>query len=251
MTGRGWRGACRPPPLAIFAATLLAYWPALRGGMIWNDDAHVTRPDLRSWAGLAHIWFHLGATQQYYPVLHSAFWVEHRLWGDAALGYHLLNVLLHATSACLLMAILSRLWGDETLTRSAPQSDPPGAERVSVSWPALLAGLLFALHPVCVESVAWISEQKNTLSTVFYLLAALAYARFDAGEGRRSPGRALSAGRPFCFVARAAEQKRDGDPCRRRSLVVLWWRRGRVEREGADVRARCCPGSSWPGPWGS
>src|SRR5271154_4308017 len=95
--------------LALLAALLAAYWPSLHGGLMWDDDAHVTRPELRSVHGLVSIWRDPGATQQYYPVLHSAFWVEHRIWGDAPLGYHLLNVLLHATSACLFGVALSRL----------------------------------------------------------------------------------------------------------------------------------------------
>ena len=115
-------------------------------------------------SGLWLIWCKLGATEQYYPVLHSAFWIEHRLWGDAPMGYHLVNIFLHATSACLLILILRRL-------------------AVSGAW---LAGALFALHPVCVESVAWISEQKNTLSTMFYLLAAIAYLNFDERRQWRS-----------------------------------------------------------------
>ena len=131
----------------IFLVTLLAYLPALHGGFIWDDDGHVTRTDLRSLAGLFRIWFEIGATQQYYPLLHSAFWLEHRLWGDSAFGYHLLNVLLHASAASLAGMLLRRL-------------AMPGA------W---FAALLFALHPVGVESVAWISEQKNTLSAVLYL----------------------------------------------------------------------------------
>src|ERR1700689_2769405 len=93
-------------PVAVGAA----YWPALRGGLLWDDDAHVTRPELQSLAGLRRIWFEVGATQQYYPVLHSAFWVEHRLWGEAPLPYHLLNVALHATSAGLVVVFLRRLW---------------------------------------------------------------------------------------------------------------------------------------------
>jgi len=148
----------------IFAATLAAYGPVLGAGFIWDDDGHVTRPDLRSLHGLKRIWFELGATQQYYPVLHSAFWVEHRLWGDAALGYHLVNILLHATAACLFGVALKKIRNSKFEIRNfhAP----------------LFAALIFALHPVCVESVAWVSEQKNTLSTVFYLLAVLTYLNF-------------------------------------------------------------------------
>src|SRR5206468_1807493 len=127
----------------VFVFTLLAYLPAVRGGFIWDDDAHVTRPDLRSLHGLARIWLDPHATQQYYPLLHSAFWLEHRLWADDVVYYHLLNVLLHAINACLLARIVRQL-------------SIPGA------W---LAAFIFALHPVCVESVAWITEQKNTLST--------------------------------------------------------------------------------------
>src|SRR3954469_17738270 len=94
-------------------------------------------PALQSWSGLRRIWFEPGVTQQYYPLLHSAFWLEHLFWGDATLGYHLVNVLWHATSAALFVLLLRRL-------------HVPGA---------FLAGALFALHPVAVESVAWISEQ--------------------------------------------------------------------------------------------
>jgi tetratricopeptide (TPR) repeat protein len=184
----------------IYLATLAAYFPALRGGLLWDDDAHVTRPELRSWAGLGRIWSEVGATQQYYPVLHSAFWLEHRLWGDATLGYHLANVLLHATAACLFVLVLRRL-------------AVPGA------W---LAGLVFALHPVAVESVAWISEQKNTLSTVFYLLAA--WALLDFGETRRSRSYCLGLG----LFALALLSKSVTATLPAALLVVAWWRRGRL-----------------------
>src|SRR4051812_3993941 len=73
----------------VFLLAFAIYWPALHAGFIWDDDAHVTRVDLRSLEGLGRIWFEPGATQQYYPLLHSAFWLEHRLWGDSPLGYHL------------------------------------------------------------------------------------------------------------------------------------------------------------------
>jgi hypothetical protein len=130
------------PPAVIFPLTLAVYGLVMRAGFVWDDDAHVTRAALKGWHGLWRIWFEIGATQQYYPALFSAFWLEHHLWGESAFGYHLVNVVLHAASACLMVANLRRL-------------------RVPGAW---LAGVIFAVHPVEVESVAWISERKNTLS---------------------------------------------------------------------------------------
>ena len=131
--------------IALIAAVFLVYQPAWHGGVIWDDSGHMTPPELRSWYGLFRIWFDLGATQQYYPLLHSAFWVQYWLWGEATLGYHLMNILLHAIAAVMVALILRRL-------------EIPGA---------YLAAAIFALHPVHVESVAWITELKNTLSAVF------------------------------------------------------------------------------------
>jgi len=185
----------------ILCATILAYLPALNGTLLWDDSSHVTRLDLRSLHGLWRIWFVPGATQQYYPLLHSAFWFEHAIWGDAVLGYHLLNVLLHALAACLVVTIVRRL-------------ALPGA------W---LAGLCFALHPICVEAVAWISEQKSTLSGVLYLAAALVYLRFD--ESRRRSHYIAALG--LFLLALAAKTVTATLPAA--LLVVLWWCRGRIE----------------------
>jgi tetratricopeptide (TPR) repeat protein len=192
---------------SIFCATLLAYWPALRGGLIWDDASHVTSPALASLNGLWRIWFELGATQQYYPLLHSAFWMEHRIWGDAVLGYHLTNVVLHAAAACLVVRIVRRL-------------ALPGA------W---LAGLVFALHPVCVEAVAWISEQKSTLSGVFYLGAALVYLRFD--QTRRRPHYLWALG--LFVLALASKTVTATLPAA--LLVMFWWQHGRLDLR-RDVR---------------
>ncbi len=186
---------------SVFAATLLAYFPALRAEFIWNDADYVTAPGLRSWQGLWRIWTELGATEQYYPFLHSAFWVQHRLWGDAPTGYHLFNVALHAAAGCLLAGILSRL-------------------AIRGAW---LAAFVFALHPVGVESVAWISEQKNTLSLVFYLLAAGAYLRFAA---ERRPG-AYGLATVLFVVALLSKSVTATLPAA--LLVIFWWQRGRLE----------------------
>jgi len=181
----------------LLAAVVFAYFPALLGGFLWDDDAHVTRAQLRSLHGLWQIWFEIGATQQYYPVLHSAFWAEHRLWGDHVAGYHLVNVLFNAMAAWLLAAILRRL---------------------AFPFPAL-AAIVFALHPVCAESVAWISEQKNTLSALFYLGSALLYLRFDDTRRRGFYAGALA------LFALALLTKSVTASLPGAILVVLWWRR--------------------------
>jgi protein O-mannosyl-transferase len=185
----------------LFGLLLFAYLPAMQGGLLWDDDAHITRAALQSLSGLARIWFKPGATQQYYPLLHTAFWIEHGLWGDAVVGYHLMNLLLHAGAAFLLVAILRRL-------------AVPGA------W---LAAFFFALHPVQVETVAWISEQKNTLSTVFYLASALMYLRFDKTRNRRHYLIALA----LFLLALLSKTVTATLPAA--LLVVLWWQRGRLD----------------------
>jgi protein O-mannosyl-transferase len=189
----------------ILVLALACYGPALHGGLVWDDDGHVTSPELRSLSGLAQIWFNVHATQQYYPLLHSVFWAEHLLWGDATLGYHLANVLEHAAGAFLLILVLRRL-------------GLPGA---------CLAGILFAVHPVCVESVAWISEQKNTLSLVLYLLAALAYLRFDGERGGAGARRFYWLASLLFAMALLTKTVTATLPAA--LLVVFWWKRGRLE----------------------
>ena len=185
----------------LFTATLAAYWPAVRAEFIWNDRDYVTAPELRSTEGLARIWFEVGATEQYYPLLHSAFWVQHRLWGDNPTGYHLVNILLHAGCAALLLVLLRGL-------------AIPGA---------MLAAFVFALHPVYVESVAWISEQKNTLSLLFFLIAALLYVRFDTSRRGRDYGWATA------VFGLALLSKSVTATLPAALLVIFWWQRGRLD----------------------
>jgi len=198
--------------LGCVALGLAAYWPALGGNFLWDDAGHVTRSDLRSFAGLFRIWFEIGATQQYYPVLHTAFWLEQWIWGDSPLGYHLLNVALHATAAVQFAVLLRRL-------------EVPGPR---------LAALLFLLHPVCVESVAWIAEQKNTLSAAFVLAAALAWLRFE--ETRAPRAYALATGL-FLLALLTKTVTATLPPA---LLVIAWWRRDRL-----DLRREVMPLLPW------
>ena len=142
--------------------------------------------------------------------------MEHRLWGDAVVGYHLTNILLHAAAACLVVAIVRRLLGGGPAPRRRPG---PALDNTPAPW---LAGLIFALHPVCVESVAWISEQKNTLSAVFYLGSALVYLDFDRDRRRSRYWLALG-----LFVL-ALLTKTVTATLPAALLVVFWWQRGRL-----------------------
>jgi Flp pilus assembly protein TadD len=145
---------------AILAAALLAYIPALRAGFIWDDHELVSlNPDLRG--PVWRIWF-APTADDYWPLTWTAFWFQLRLFGLEPTYFHLTNVLLHAATSLLLWRVVRAL-------------GIPGA------W---LAGLLFAVHPVTVESVAFVSELKNVLSAVPALAAALLWIRF-LDQGRR------------------------------------------------------------------
>jgi tetratricopeptide (TPR) repeat protein len=215
-----WTERARPLLLAavIVATTVLAYLPCLGNGFIWDDDFYVTgNPHLRSWGGLAAIWTQPAASPQYYPLVFTTFWIEHHLWGLHPLGYHLVNVLLHAASAVVLWRLLRHL---------------------GVTG-AFLAGLVFALHPVHVESVAWITERKNVLSGLLYLLAVRAYLRFDRliapsrAEGRFDPpGGGRRQWRSYAWAAAlfvgALLSKTVTCTLPAALGLLLWWKRPRL-----------------------
>ena len=201
--------------LLLFACTALAYLPALRAGFlpIWDDGEYVLNNTLlRSGDGLRRIWLEPRATPQYYPLVHTSFWVEHRLWGLEPAGYHAVNVALHAANAALAGAVLSAL-------------AVPGA------W---AAAAVFALHPVHVESVAWVTERKNLLSGLFYLSSLLCLLRFFRPA---PPGSAPEPGtRPWTLYAAGAALFAAALLCKTVTLtlpaallLLLWWKRGRVE----------------------
>jgi tetratricopeptide (TPR) repeat protein len=147
--------------LGIVLLTFTAYSSAiLHGGFIWDDDQYVTKnPLLTDPHGLWEIWT-TTKSPQFYPMVFTTFLVERRLWGLNPMGYHAVNVALHAINAILVWGLLRRL-------------KVPGA------W---MIGAIFAVHPVHVESVAWIAERKNVLSGLFYLLALGCYLQFQAGR---------------------------------------------------------------------
>ena len=141
--------------------TFAAFHPALKSGYIWDDDSWVTgNTNLETAGGLKNIWVKPETDPQYYPLALTTFWIEHQAWGIKPFGYHFINILLHGLNAFLLWLILRSL-------------GLPGA---------IFAATIFAIHPVHVESVAWITERKNLLSGFFYLLSLLCYLKFAAGN---------------------------------------------------------------------
>jgi protein O-mannosyl-transferase len=196
----------------LLLMTVTVYVPALRAGFVWDDDAYVTaNPTLAGLDGLRRIWLEVGATPQYYPLTFTTFWIEAHVWQLQPWGFHAVNVLLHAASAVVLWRILRRL-------------QVPGA------W---LAAAVFALHPVHVESVAWITERKNVLSGVLYLGAALAYLRFAGTGSAAEPWRGgLRRFYLLAVVLFAGALLSKTVTCSLPAviLLLLWWKRGRVTR---------------------
>jgi tetratricopeptide (TPR) repeat protein len=191
----------------IAAATLAVYWPACRGGWLWDDGLEIVEnPLLRADTGWWKCWT-APAGLDYLPLKTSLQWLEWHAWGAWPLGYHAVNVFLHLLGACLLWRVLAQLG-------------------VKAAW---WGGLLFAVHPAAVESVAWISEFKNVLALPPLLLAFSAYLEFEASD--RSGRRALMAGAAWFAAALLCKGSAVMFPvC---LLVYAWWRRGTLTR--ADV----------------
>jgi tetratricopeptide (TPR) repeat protein len=213
----------------------VSFAPAAAAHFVWDDDLHVTgNPLLRSAHGLYRLWFDPAAFQQYYPLTQTTWWLEYHLWGDAPVGYHLNNLLIHAANALLLWRLLRRL-------------GVPGA------W---WAAALFAVHPMQVETVAWVMERKNLLSGFFYLTAFHCFL----GPLRLSPprpaarpaswregARAYAAG-VSCFLA-ALLAKSVAATLPAAALLLCWWKRGRIARREWLQMLPLLPLSAASGLW--
>jgi len=209
--------------ILLIVLTVTVYIPAMRGGYIWDDGDYVTNNQLlRSVEGLRRIWFDPAVSPQYYPAVFTSFWLEYRLWQLNPLGYHVVNVLLHALNAVLLWLLLRRM-------------------RIGWAW---AAAVIFALHPVHAESVAWITERKNVLSALFYLLSMLAYLRYlgwrwdDKGGGQPeasdpagfSGSNRLNYMLAFMLYLCALFSKTVTASLPVAILIMLWCRNGKVSR---------------------
>ena len=144
----------------LAALVVVFYIPALRAGFVWDDSIFVQEPDLQKRSGLHSVWLSpadLNGEAHYWPVTYSTLWLEHQLWGLNPLGYHITNIVLHLLNSLLVWRLMMRL-------------RVPGAA---------IIGAVFAVHPLHVESVAWIIERKDVLSALFYLSAVLVWMRFN------------------------------------------------------------------------
>src|SRR5262245_44288735 len=187
---------------AIALITVGLYFPSFRNGYVWDDADYVTaNPWVQGTSTILDIWFS-HSTPQYYPVTFTSFWLEHKLWGLDPAGYHVVNGLLHAANAVLLYLLMRRL---------------------STSL-AFAVALVFAIHPIQVETVAWITERKNLLAVFFFLLAVRFWLRYESDRRPGSYGWSfvtfvlslLSKSITACFVAVP--------------FLLRWSRRQRIER---------------------
>ena len=187
----------------LCALAIVSYIPAISGGFVWDDVIFTEEPIIREASGLWRIWFSpsdIDREGHYWPIVYTSFWLDHKLWDLSPIGCHAVNVLLHLVNCLLLWRLMLRL-------------AVPGAWFIAA---------VFAVHPLHVESVAWVIERKDLLSALFYLSAALTWIRFTATP--RLPTYLLALA---LFVAGLLSK----------SIVVTlpvalliwhWWKRGRV-----------------------
>ena len=185
--------------LLLSLLTLLAFSPVFNAGFIWDDYLIIDNPHMQSLGGLKTIWTNPLQNMDeahYWPLFYTTYWLEYQVYGNSAFGFHFVNLLLHLFNSILLWQILTRL-------------KVPGAQ-----W----AALIFAVHPVHVESVAWILERKDTLSAFFYLLCFSAYLKYIDRDDYKQYGLAL------LFFTGSLLSKSIGITLPVILLLFLWWK---------------------------
>ena len=190
--------------VALGLLVVVSYLPAmLWGGFVWDDRIITNAEPVQEVSGLWQIWFSpsaIGEEGHHWPLVYTTFWLEHKLWGYAPAGYHVVNVLLHLANALLLWHLLRRL-------------AVPGAWMVAA---------VFAVHPLHVESVAWVIERKDVLSGLFYLAAVLAWMRFVEQPNSRRYAWSLA------LYTAAMLSKSIAITLPAAFLIWHWWKQGRV-----------------------
>ena len=190
--------------LALGLLVAVSYLPAmLWGGFVWDDRIMTNAEPVRDVSGLWQIWFSpsdIEGEHHYWPLVYTTFWLEHKLWGFDPTGYHIVNVLLHLMNTLLLWHLLRRLV-------------VPGA------W---VVAAVFAVHPLHVESVAWVIERKDVLSGLFYLAAVLAWLRFVEQPNSRRYAWSL------VLYAASLLSKSIVVTLPVALLIWHWWQQGRV-----------------------
>lgn len=214
-SARATRTLLAPPPwllaVLLVVVTVVVYLPAMRAGFIWDDDDHLTaNPAVAAPNGLHYIWTSL-AISRYYPLTLTSFWVQRQLWGLHPMPYHIVNVLFHAANGVLVYFLLRRL-------------------RIPAAW---LAAMVWAIHPVNVESVAWITELKNTQSGLFFFLSLLLFLKFAERKRHRWYIAAFWYELAFVCAVAAMLSKASTVVLPLALLLGVWWQRGHWER--ADV----------------
>jgi protein O-mannosyl-transferase len=215
--------------LLLIAFVFIAYAPVFHAGFIWDDESHLTlNPCIVGPLGLKEIWTSTQAV--YYPLVLTTFWVLHKFVGLNPLPYHILNVVMHAGSAGLLWRVLRQLG-------------------VRGAW---LGAALWALHPVMVQSVAWVTELKNTQSCLFYLLSIYCFLNWEK-QSQTIETRRIGVSSAFglsllCFVLATLSKP---------SVVMLpavlalcvWWRRRRIQWRDAVALAPFVAVSALASAW--
>ncbi len=205
------------PALAIAILAFLFLMPLLHGVYIWDDDQWLTaNPSVRAWNGLYNIWFYPAANPQYYPLVFTTFWIEHKFWQFDGYGYHVDNLLLHIATALIIFHLLKKL-------------KLPGG-----TLGAWLAAMIFAIHPVNVESVAWVAERKNVLCGVFFFAAILYGLKFfhvidppqNPTPEQQSNWKQYAAAISLFLASMLAKTIACVFPPV--ILLMIWWRRGKI-----------------------